>query len=145
MFLHRWFGLLCTRSEVNMYDHELPFFRPSLTWSANLSFPGHYCRGGEWPGNEANHVLCLCNKSPTLFCLLASCCRRSTPILAPFGMLSPTSPVTVKMDPPKLVPPPKRTFRKIWTPRNLFHCQIWTPSEKFGPLQVMCRNYFFNE
>ena len=34
---------------------------------------------------------------------------------------------------------------KIGSPRNLFHCKFRTPSEKFGPLQVMCWNYFFNE
>ena len=43
--------------------------------------------------------------------------------------------VTVKMAPPRLVPP-GTNFLKIWTPWNLFHCKLWTPFEKFGPLQV---------
>ena len=58
--------------------------------------------------------------------------------------------VTVRMDPPKLVPPGTNflinkdplelillknldPLWKIWTTRNLFYWIIWTPSEKFGP------------
>ena len=63
-------------------------------------------------------------------------------ITSPFLCIKVGSAVTVKMDPPKLVPPGTNSSKNM-DPRNLFHCKIWTPSEKFGPLQVRCRNDFF--